>query len=142
METVQADPRLTPQRRAVLGVLTASHDHPSAAEVLARVRRVAPGIGAATVYRSLAHLVASGQAVELSFERGAARYDANTRRHDHLVCDGCGRVRDIEVPADELDSELGRIAQLAAETGFTITAYDLRFRGRCATCAASATPTA
>jgi len=48
--------RLTPQRRAVLDVLRECDDHPTAADVLTRVRRRHPGIGAATVYRSLALL--------------------------------------------------------------------------------------
>lgn len=40
--------RLTPQRRAVLRVLTSSADHPTATEVRSRMRAASPGIGAAT----------------------------------------------------------------------------------------------
>ena len=58
--------RITPQRRAVLEVLHAAHDHPTAADVFERVRRVHPGIGAATVYRTLGLLVDSGEALELN----------------------------------------------------------------------------
>src|SRR3954451_24263204 len=80
-------------------VLGSSHDHPTAAEVYDRVRRVHPGIGAATVYRSLALLVETGQALELSLADGAsARYDGNVGRHDHVVCVGCGRAVDVETP--------------------------------------------
>ena len=132
---VETDMRLTPQRRAVLDVLRNSHDHPSAAEVLDRVRGSAPGIGAATVYRSLAHLVASGQALEIRFTGGVSRYDANLRHHDHLVCDGCGRA--VDIPAGQpgaTDLFADRIRDLAASTGFDVTSYDLRFRGRCANC--------
>lgn len=129
------DARLTPQRRAVLGALRQSSDHPTAAEVLERVRALAPGIGAATVYRSLAHLVSAGYAAELIFERRAARYDANTSRHDHLVCDSCGRAIDVAVPLAPLDPATdSQIHALATQAGFTVTAYDLRLRGRCADC--------
>lgn len=132
-----ADMRFTPQRRAVLNALRASHDHPRAADVLERVRRSIPGIGAATVYRSLAHLVASGQAVELNFVGGAARYDANVTRHDHLICDDCGAAVDIDVPLEQVARDAGSIA---SRHGFTVTAYDLRFHGLCAVCAGTPEP--
>ncbi|WP_250286184.1 MULTISPECIES: Fur family transcriptional regulator [unclassified Frankia] len=127
----QQDLRLTPQRRAVLEVLRAVHSHPTAAEVYDRVREVAPGIGAATVYRSLGLLVQAGQARELSLGNGtAARYDGNTSRHDHLVCDRCGRAVDIDLP-----SPVEMIVnELAHSTGFAITGYDLQLRGLCPSC--------
>ena len=52
--------RLTPQRRAVLDVLEAARDHPTASDVYDRVRLHAPGIGAATVYRTLQQLAEDG----------------------------------------------------------------------------------
>lgn len=131
---VGADPtaaaRLTPQRSAVLGVLRHSQDHPTAAEVFDRVRVAAAGIGAATVYRSLAHLVGSGLAVELSLGDGsAARYDANTARHDHVVCAGCGRADDVDVPLPD-----EALAGVAADTGWQLSGYGLQFHGLCPRC--------
>ncbi|OHV35903.1 MULTISPECIES: Fur family transcriptional regulator [Pseudofrankia] len=126
--------RLTPQRAAVLAVLRAAHDHPTASEVYERVRAVAPGIGSATVYRSLALLVDTGHALELNLGAGvAARYDANTDRHDHAVCDRCGRAVDIDHPIPR-----GMVAEIARNSGFSITGYDLQFRGLCPECVASA----
>lgn len=127
--------RLTPRRQAVLDVLRSAHDHPTASEVYHRVHGRQPGIGAATVYRTLALLVRSGVALELSLggESGAARYDANTVRHDHLVCDGCGRVVDVDFPVPPRS-----VGQLAARTGFTVTSYDLQFHGHCPRCTRSA----
>jgi Fur family ferric uptake transcriptional regulator/Fur family peroxide stress response transcriptional regulator len=121
--------RMTPQRAAVLEVLRAAHDHPTAQEVYERVRDRSPGIGFATVYRSLNLLVQGGQALMLALGDSAARYDANVARHDHLVCDECGRAVDVDarVPARLLDS-------VAGDSGFTVTGYDLQFRGRCPDC--------
>ncbi|MDP9101602.1 MAG: transcriptional repressor [Actinomycetota bacterium] len=122
--------RLTPHRQAVLAVLTAAPDHPTAAEVLDRVRRVAPGIGAATVYRALGRLVENGQALELKLDgAAAARYDANTHRHDHLVCDSCGAAVDIDAA---MPSRLARA--VAGSTGYAVASYDLTFHGRCPAC--------
>ncbi|ABW11244.1 ferric uptake regulator, Fur family [Parafrankia sp. EAN1pec] len=122
--------RLTPQRTRVLEVLKAAEDHPTAAEVYERVRLAAPGIGSATVYRALALLVETGHALELNLGDGAAaRYDANTSRHDHAVCERCGRAADIDHPVPD-----GMVAEIARRSGFTITGYDLQFRGLCPEC--------
>jgi Fur family ferric uptake transcriptional regulator/Fur family peroxide stress response transcriptional regulator len=128
--------RLTAQRRAVLEVLRAAHDHPTAAEVYDRVRVIVPGIGAATVYRALGLLVRAGYALELSLGNGAAaRYDANVERHDHAVCGRCGRAVDIDlpIPTETVDA-------LSRSTGFVITGYDLQFRGLCPSCQATGPP--
>jgi Fur family ferric uptake transcriptional regulator/Fur family peroxide stress response transcriptional regulator len=122
---------MTPQRQAVLDVLLTSYDHPTATDVYDRVRQVQPGIGAATVYRALARLVETGHALELSLGDGSSsRYDGNVRRHDHVVCEQCGRAVDVETP---LPSRA--ITSLARDTGFHITGYDLQFRGTCSDCA-------
>lgn len=122
--------RLTPQRKAVLDVLCAARDHPTAADLFQRVRQVHPGIGAATVYRTLALLVTAGLARELSLgDGGSARYDGNVARHDHLVCDRCGRAVDIDRPVPA-----ALVSSVAARSGFLVTGYDLRFRGLCPQC--------
>jgi Fur family ferric uptake transcriptional regulator/Fur family peroxide stress response transcriptional regulator len=122
--------RLTPQRRAVLEVLEAATDHPTAAEVFERVRVASPGIGPATVYRSLGLLVANGLALELSLGDGAAaRYDGNVSRHDHLVCTSCGAASDIQTALPPQVVEL-----LTDRTGYAISHYDVQFHGLCPNC--------
>jgi len=130
---VSAPPlRLTPQRRAVLDVVAGSGDHPTAAQVLDRVRERVEGVGTATVYRTLALLVESGQVAELRLGEGQAlRYDRAVQRHDHLVCTGCGQVEDTQVQLDA-----GALAELTEKTSFTVSGYDVQLHGRCARCAA------
>ncbi|HET6815633.1 MAG TPA: transcriptional repressor [Mycobacteriales bacterium] len=126
---------MTPQRRAVLDALAASTDHPTAAEVLERVRHLQPGIGAATVYRTLALLVESGQALELNLgDSDSARYDANVTRHDHVVCLDCGRAVDVQAPMPTR-----AVRALSEDTGYSITGYDVQFHGRCPSCTARTT---
>jgi Fur family transcriptional regulator, peroxide stress response regulator len=124
--------RLTPQRRAVLDVVTESGDHPTAAQILDRVRRRVEGVGPATVYRTLALLVETGQVAELRLVEGQAlRYDHTVHRHDHLVCTGCGLVEDTHVQLDA-----GALAELTRKTSFTVAGYDVQLHGSCARCAA------
>jgi Fe2+ or Zn2+ uptake regulation protein len=125
--------RLTPQRRAVLDVVAESDDHPTASQVIDRVRERVEGVGAATVYRTLALLVESGQVAELRLGEGQAlRYDQNVHRHAHLVCTACGQVQDTNV---QLDARA--IAELTEKTSFTVAGYDVQLHGRCAQCAAA-----
>ena len=124
--------RLTPQRRAVLDVVAEAEDHPTAGQVLDRGRERVEGVGAATVYRTLALLVESGQVAELRLGEGQAlRYDQNVHRHAHLVCTGCGQVQDTHLRLDA-----GALAELTEKTSFTVAGYDVQLHGRCARCAA------
>jgi Fur family transcriptional regulator, peroxide stress response regulator len=129
--------RSTPQRRAVLEVVQHAQDHPTAAEVLERVLEVLPGVGAATVYRSLAMLVESGQILELRLGPSAAtRYDRNVENHDHLVCDQCGRLADVQVGLDP--TEL--LNAVSSHHDFQVSGFDLRIHGRCADCSSATSP--
>jgi Fur family peroxide stress response transcriptional regulator len=116
----------------VLDVVAVSQDHPTAGQVLDRVRERVEGVGAATVYRMLALLVESGQVAELRLGDGQAlRYDHTVDRHDHLVCTSCGQVQDTHVQLDA-----GALAELTEKTSFPVAGYDVRLHGRCARCAA------
>jgi Fur family transcriptional regulator, peroxide stress response regulator len=129
--------RSTPQRRAVLDVLQQADDHPTAAEVLERVCEIIPGVGAATVYRTLGLLVESGQILELRLGQSAAtRYDRNIHHHDHLVCDSCGRVDDVQVHLDRRHV----LDPLEVANGFQVTSYDLRVHGICTNCEPNVQP--
>jgi Fe2+ or Zn2+ uptake regulation protein len=122
--------RLTPRRQAVLDVLRSADDHPTAAQVFERVRASQPGIGAATVYRTLGLLVADGHARLVALGDGSSgRYDANIDRHDHVVCVGCGAAVDVDA---RLSPEA--VANVAADTRYDLLDYDLQFRGRCPAC--------
>lgn len=128
--------RSTPQRRAVLDVVQNAPDHPTAADVLERVLEKLPGVGAATVYRSLAMLVESGQILELRLGPSVAvRYDRTVDHHDHLVCDQCGRLIDIHAGVDRAQL----LESLNVQEDFQVTNYDLRIHGICADCSSATT---
>lgn len=121
---------MTPQRHAVLAAVRDSVRHPTADEIHQAVTERSPGIGVATVYRTLDLFVRHGVITELRLgDEAVARYDGNVERHDHVICSSCGRVADVEVA---LPQEL--IASAAEQAGATVEHYDLQFRGTCERC--------
>ncbi|MDQ1012928.1 Fe2+ or Zn2+ uptake regulation protein [Streptomyces sp. V4I23] len=123
--------RVTSQRRVVAEVLDGDHVHLTAYEVLARAVRRLPEISRATVYNTLGELVSLGEVIEVSMDGRAKRYDPNAHRpHQHLVCSGCGTIRDVHPTGDPL-------ADLPPEErfGFTVSEAEVTYRGLCPSCA-------
>jgi len=117
--------------RAVLDVVRATKNHPTALEVYECVRLQRPRIGLATVYRILHQLTEQGIIKELGHNTECNRYDARTTRHDHAICTTCGALLDI--PLDiHLSSEILQAAALAA--GITLEVHEVRLYGQCTAC--------
>lgn len=123
--------RMTSQRRVVAEVLSGDHIHLTADEVHARAAQRLPEIARATVYNTLGELVALGEIVEVSTDGRAKRYDPNAHRpHHHLVCSGCGAIRDVHPTGDPLaDLPAGQ------RFGFTVSEAQVTYRGLCPSCA-------
>ncbi len=123
--------RLTAQRRVVAEVLDGHHVHLTADEVHARASRRLPEISRATVYNTLGELVSLGEVIEVATDGRARRYDPNARRpHQHLVCSGCGTIRDVHPEGDPLAD-----LPAAERFGFTVSAAEVTYRGLCPDCA-------
>ncbi|MBV8084140.1 MAG: transcriptional repressor [Chloroflexi bacterium] len=128
--------RLTPQRQAILEVIQASDNHPTAAQIYALVKGKQPRVAFGTVYKALDLLSRTGQILQLEFGDAASRYDRRTDRHDHAICTGCGRLVDLDV---ELPRELE--GQASKASGFSILQHTTHFFGLCPTCQTGGTAT-
>ncbi|MGB8943637.1 MAG: Fur family transcriptional regulator [Streptomyces sp.] len=122
--------RMTAQRRVVAEVLDGEHVHLTADEVLVRATDRLPEISRATVYNTLGELVSLGEVIEVSTGR-AKRYDPNAHQpHQHLVCSGCGAIRDVRPGGDPLDA-----LPASERFGFTVSEAEVTYRGVCPDCA-------
>lgn len=119
--------RVTRPRLAVYEALRSAHDHPTAEELYRRLRTQPRHMSMATVYNCLEALTRSGLAARLDAGPGAARFEAETQRHHHLICRGCGKVEDVFDP--HLDN-----LELAAPDDFQIESHTVHFYGLCADC--------
>jgi Fur family ferric uptake transcriptional regulator len=123
--------RMTSQRRVVAEVLDGDHVHLTADEVHARAAQRLPEISRATVYNTLGELVTLGEVTEVSTDGRAKRYDPNGHHpHHHLVCSGCGTIRDVHPTGDPLAD-----LPAAERFGFTVSQVEVTYRGLCPSCA-------
>ena len=124
------DFRITPQRLAVLRILSASEDHPTAEQIFEEVKIAFPTTSLATIYKTIALLKSLNEVLELGFPNGSNRYDGNKPfPHPHVVCTRCRKIMDPElISLDELKDEIGK------KTGFRIDYHRLDFFGLCREC--------
>jgi Fur family transcriptional regulator, ferric uptake regulator len=121
----------TRQRDLILDFFLSSERHMSIEELYLKLRAKHPGIGYATVYRTLKLFAEAGIANEIQFGDGQTRYEhvSEGEHHDHLVCTRCGAITEFE---NETIEKLQ--AEVAASHGFLIEMHKLELYGLCAKC--------
>ncbi len=120
--------RLTGPRRTLVDAMQQLGDHFSAEQVL----EASPGVGRATVFRTLRLLQDLSVVCQVVMDDGSVAYRLDeTDHHHHVVCSDCGAVSNFE----STDIE-GLIEQIAVETGYFIEAHRLELYGRCPACQA------
>ena len=120
---------LTRQRRTVLQVIRESDEHLTANEVFERARQLLPGIAFATVYNSLRYLKNEGLIGEVRFGAECTRYDRTLTRHDHAICNDCGKLVDLELSIPD-----GLIKEAAKRSKFEARSVEVTLRGLCPEC--------
>ena len=122
--------RMTPQRDVLLHVLSETTGHPTADDLVQRVRRVLPSISHATVYRNVQELVSAGLLGTLERAGGAVQFEVNPEHHHHFVCRACGRVWDVYL--EDVGFRVNR--RRSQIKGFQIDRQDVQLHGLCARC--------
>ena len=127
--------KLTPQRQAVIQVITSSQDHLTPATIHKKVCQDQPNIGLVTIYRTLEILAELELICELHAGGICRSYTISTpQHHHHLICSNCGTV--IDFTGHDL-SELEQ--SLSKQSGFRIDGHLLEFFGLCQACQEEAT---
>jgi Fur family ferric uptake transcriptional regulator len=128
--------RWTPQRRALIDVLSRADGHVTGAELVERCREIDPATIPSTVYRTLDVLEELGFISHSHSADGREEYHVLPEvQHGHLECLGCGTT--WEIPEAE-----GRsiVDGLERARGFAVDVTHLSVAGLCQACA-SATET-
>jgi len=119
--------RDTRQRRAIRDVLEAARRPLSAQEVLDTARSEAPGLGIATVYRTLNALVEEGAIHPVDLPGEAPRYEISGQgHHHHFQCRKCGGVYTARGCPGDLRKLTPR--------GFRLEGHEVILYGLCCDC--------
>lgn len=88
--------KVTPQRTAIYRELINSTDHPNVEILFKRVKKILPDISFDTVYRTLSLFYNIGVADIIEGLPATRRYDGNTNKHYHFICQKCNKIIDIK----------------------------------------------
>lgn len=123
--------KLTPQRKAILAILTANQGNPLTPEAIyGIIKNNKSKVGLTTVYRTLNLLQQIGVVNHFHFHEGCDRYEVISKRHHHyLICLRCGKAQPTEVCfARDIRKEVEKTID------FTVTDHCLSLFGYCADC--------
>jgi Fur family ferric uptake transcriptional regulator len=124
--------RVTPTKRALLGILASNPSHLNADQLTELVQRSSPDVAPSTIYRILEELERIGVVEHSHAGKGPTSYHLAHDAHGHLVCERCGTT--IEAPTTLFD-EL--VSQASVSYGFTVDPHHFAVLGICEACAAS-----
>ena len=129
--------RLNGQRRSVLEEVVSRQTPFTSAELLETMRRQAPGIGRATVFRTLDLLTRLGVVQRIHSDPEGGRCHAylacDDMHHHHLICRSCGQVTDF-TENEELDA---LVREIERRTAFQVEGHRLELLGHCPECQAN-----
>jgi len=96
------NPQKTAQRIAIFNYLKDNKSHPGVKDIFQHVSEKISCISLTTVYNTLELLKKEGLIIELPnvFHKDVRRYPSNLTPHDHLICNYCGNVTDIDAGLD------------------------------------------
>jgi Fur family ferric uptake transcriptional regulator len=124
------------KRERILSTFLRQEGHLSADDLFDLVRREHPGIGRATVYRTLQWMVDGGIARKVDFGEGRSRFEPTYRhpRHFHLICKTCHHSSEF------LSSDVeALIDEIAIARNFKADQTVVQVLGTCEACSTGAT---
>jgi Fur family ferric uptake transcriptional regulator len=128
--------RSTRQRDVIARVLDGAEGPLGVGDVLTRAQADLPGLGVATVYRTLKLLTEQGRIHPVTLD-GETRYEpAGRGHHHHFSCTGCGRVFTLHTCPVALPR--GTVYP----GGFIVEAHEVTLYGQCPGCAGAASASA
>ena len=119
--------RQTRQRHAITAAISQAGRPLSVHEILAIASKDQPGLGIATIYRTIKALIAAGTLHEVALPGADVRFElADLDHHHHFHCRGCDKVY-------EMAGCPGNLRSLTPK-GFLMEGHDLVISGLCASC--------
>lgn len=121
--------RHTPERYAILEVVTALKGHFEIEDIYSAMEAEMYHVSRGTVYNTIELLCKCGILRQLLIESHKALYEVADGNHAHLICNNCGKVKEV---AFEKVSDLLPVAML---DGFSADYVSATAYGLCGACA-------
>jgi len=118
-------------RDLIVETFLSSQEHLGLDQLLERVRAKNPGVGMATVYRTMRLLEEAGLVQTRNFNAGPTLYEMVLGRphHDHLICTQCGLI--VEFVSEPIERLQEKVAE---QHGFQLLRHRHEMFGLCADC--------
>lgn len=116
---------MTKYEKEIYHIITESIEHLTVEQIYMELKKKCPKVVLATVYNNVNKLWKAGRIRKISVENMPDRYD-RVIKHDHLVCQKCGRLADISL--EDLT------ASLRGQMGEEFLFYDLKIFYICPNC--------
>lgn len=116
---------MTKYEKQIYDIVNASRSHMTADQIYGELQKVYPDVSRATVYNNLNKLCDLRLIRRVSLEDSSDRYD-RIEKHDHLVCQKCGKISDICFSA--------LTQSLREQLGEEFLYYDLKLYYLCPQC--------
>jgi len=124
MSTMQ---RRTGQRDAIERTIREAGRPVGPQEIRELAERYSPGVGIATIYRTIKALVANGTLAVVEIPGGPALYELAAKpHHHHFHCRACGKVFEVHGCG-------GHFHQMTP-LGFVLEGHEVILRGLCSDC--------
>jgi Fur family transcriptional regulator, ferric uptake regulator len=122
--------RLTKARRTIIEMVISNRYASTPQQLYDASRRIYPGIGLVTVYRTLEKLEQLGLVRRVHQGSGCNGFLLNEQGHNHLIiCENCGRAEYFE--GDDLQPLFEKVNQAH---GFLVNQHWLQLSGLCSDC--------
>lgn len=128
---MEKKPQRTAQRIAIYNYIKDNKSHPSVKDIYQHVSEKLSNISITTVYNTMELLKQRGHVVELPvvIHGEGRRFDSNVQPHDHLICNSCGAVFDMEIDVDH-----SLLITEKQQQGFDIKEISINVYGICSQC--------
>tara|TARA_R110000868_G_scaffold160854_5_gene390668 strand:- start:15354 stop:15767 length:414 start_codon:yes stop_codon:yes gene_type:complete len=123
--------KVTTQRLRILEILEKDRTgHLKAEDIYSKLKEHSHDASLATVYRVLISFEEVGLIKKHNFSDGHAVFELNKgEHHDHLVCNGCGKIEEFFDKIIELKQE-----EIAKKHSFRMDEHTLIIYGLCQNC--------
>ena len=134
IERIKAMQKYSKQREMILKSLKNREDHPTAEKLYLDLKKEMPEIGIATIYRNLQILTEQNEILKINGGKESDRFDGNTKKHFHFVCEKCKNLYDVFLEDDKMEQWEKWLENIAKNTIADIQTTNITINGICKNC--------